>query len=62
MWRRDGFTISTDRAHLDLDVIWRYLHDESYWADGIPRDLMERSIERSLNFGIVEGEPGAGGT
>ncbi|MEP7004157.1 MAG: GNAT family N-acetyltransferase [Chloroflexota bacterium] len=60
MWRRDGFTISTDRAHLDLDVIWRYLHDESYWAKGLPRDLFERSIERSLSFGLFEGEPGTG--
>jgi GNAT superfamily N-acetyltransferase len=61
MWSRDGFTISTDRAHLDRDVIWRYLHDESYWAKGVPRDLFERSIERSLNFGLFEGEPGEGG-
>ena len=62
MWRRDEFTISTDRAHLDLDVIWRYLHDESYWAAGIPRDLVERSVERSLNFGLFAGEAGHGGT
>jgi GNAT superfamily N-acetyltransferase len=61
MWAREGFTISTDRAHLDRDVIWRYLHDESYWANGIPRDLFERSIERSLSFGLFEGEAGNGG-
>ena len=62
MWERDGFTISTDRAHLDRDAIWRYLHDDSYWANGIPRDLFERSIDRSLNFGLFEGEAGNGGT
>ena len=61
MWRRDGFTISTDPAHLDRDVTWRYLHDESYWANGIPRELFERSLERSLSFGLFEGEPGKGG-
>ncbi len=60
MWRRDGFTISTDRADLDLDVIWRYLHNESYWAKGLPRDLFERSVDRSLSFGLFEGEPGTG--
>jgi GNAT superfamily N-acetyltransferase len=60
MWRRDAYTISTDPAHLDRDVIWRYLHDVSYWANGIPRDLFERSLERSLNFGLFEGEPGRG--
>ena len=60
MWARDGFTISTDRAHLQRDVIWRYLHDEAYWSKGIPRDLFERSVESSLNFGLFDG--GAGGT
>jgi GNAT superfamily N-acetyltransferase len=62
MWARDGFTISTDRAHLDRDLIWRYLHDESYWAKGVPRELFERSIDASLNFGLFEGEAGSGGT
>ena len=61
MWRRDGFAISTDPAHFDPDLIWRYLRDESYWANGIPRDLFERSLERSLSFGLFAGEPGNGG-
>jgi ribosomal protein S18 acetylase RimI-like enzyme len=61
MWERDGYTISTDRAHLDRDVIYRYLHDEAYWSKGIPRDLFERSIDRSLNFGLFSGEAGNGG-
>jgi ribosomal protein S18 acetylase RimI-like enzyme len=62
MWTRDGYTISTDRAHLDRDVIYRYLHEEAYWSKGIPRDLFERSIDHSLNFGLFEGEAGDGGT
>ena len=62
MWARDGFTISTDPAHLDIDLIWRYLHDESYWASGVPREIVVRSIERSLCFGLFEGEAGRGGT
>lgn len=58
MWQRNGFTISTDRAHLDRDAIWRYLHDEAYWANGIPRDVFETSIENSLNFGLFDGNAG----
>jgi GNAT superfamily N-acetyltransferase len=61
MWRRDNFTISTERAHLDAAVIWRYLHDESYWAAGIPRELVDLCLERSLNFGLFDGEAGNGG-
>ena len=48
---RDGFTISTDRGKLDLDVIHRFLR-ESYWAKGIPREVVARSIENSLCFGV----------
>jgi len=54
--RRGEFLISTDAARLDLDVIHGFLTN-SYWAKGIPRDVVERSLEHSLCFGIYhEGE------
>ena len=43
-------------------MIWGYLHDESYWASGIPREVFERSIDTSLDFGLFEGQPGKGAT
>ena len=49
---RDGFTISTDPARLDLDLIDRTLSTESYWAEGRSRDLTERAFAGSLPFGI----------
>ena len=61
MWTRDGYTISTDPAHLDRDVVYRYLHDEAYWSKGLPRELFDRAIDASLNFGLFEGEAGNGG-
>ena len=53
-WQRDGFTISTDPARLDLDGIYAYLSN-SYWASGIPRDVFERSVRHALCFGVYEG-------
>jgi len=53
-WQRDGFTISTDPARLDLDGIYAYLGN-SYWASGIPRDVFERSVRHALCFGVYEG-------
>jgi GNAT superfamily N-acetyltransferase len=53
-WTRDGFTISTDPARLDLDGVYEYL-SSSYWAGGIPRDVFERSVRHALPFGIYEG-------
>ena len=44
-------TISTDRSLLDVGVIERALND-SYWAAGRPREVIERSIANSLCFGV----------
>ncbi len=54
-WRRDGYAISDDRALLDRDTIWDFLRT-SYWASGVPRDVIERSIENSLVFGLYDGD------
>jgi len=53
--RRDGYVISTDRARLDREAIWRFLRT-SYWAADVPRDVIERSIEHSLAFGLYAPE------
>ncbi len=49
--REDGYRISTDAALLDRERVWRFL-TESYWARGIPRELLDRAIDRSLPFGL----------
>jgi GNAT superfamily N-acetyltransferase len=51
--RRGEFVISTDPARLDLDVIYGFLTN-SYWAKGIPREVVARSVEHSLCFGIYD--------
>jgi GNAT superfamily N-acetyltransferase len=53
-FRRDEFVISTDPVRLDLDVIHEFLTN-CYWAKGIPRDVVARSIEHALCFGIYDG-------
>src|ERR1700716_3725669 len=35
------FVVSSDPRHVDRDLVWRFLHDESYWAAGVPRDVMD---------------------
>ena len=54
-WRRDGYLISTDKRLLDVPVIHTFLA-HSYWAAGIPLEVVKRSIENSLAFGLYEGE------
>ncbi len=42
--------ISTDPSRFDFDVIHGYL-SRSYWAEGIPRETVARSVAGSLGFG-----------
>lgn len=48
--------ISTERGRLDIDFIHRYLTEESYWAQGIPRELVERALDNSICFGAYLGD------
>jgi N-acetylglutamate synthase-like GNAT family acetyltransferase len=52
--RRGEYVISTEPRRLDLNVIHGFLTN-CYWAKGIPRDVVERSIQHSLCFGIYDG-------
>jgi GNAT superfamily N-acetyltransferase len=52
--RRGEFVISTDPARLDLEMIHEFLTN-CYWARGIPRETVARSIEHSLCFGVYDG-------
>jgi len=52
--RRDEFLVSTDRSRLDLNTIHNFLTN-CYWAKGIPRETVARSIEHSLCFGVYDG-------
>ena len=52
--RRGPYLVTTDASRLDIDYIHAFLTG-SYWARGIPRDVVARAIENSLNFGLFQG-------
>ncbi len=55
-YRRGEFVISTDRERLSLDVIHGFLTN-CYWAKGISQEIVGRSIEHSLCFGLYDESP-----
>jgi GNAT superfamily N-acetyltransferase len=57
--RRDEFRVSDDQALLDVGIIHSFLR-ESYWAAGIPREVVERSLRGSLCFGLYEDQAQVG--
>ena len=57
-----GFIISTDKNLIDFETVYNYLNNDSYWAQGIPRERMERAIDNSICFGIYHNGKQAGFT
>lgn len=57
--RPDGYCVSDDPTRLDREQVWRWIAEESYWAAGRPREVMERAIDHSLCFGLYapDGRP-----
>ena len=51
-YHRDGYSISTDKSKLNIDIIHHYLSEESYWAQGRSMDTVRKTIDHSLCFGV----------
>ncbi|MFI0217227.1 GNAT family N-acetyltransferase [Streptomyces lydicus] len=54
----DGYEISTDPARLDAGLVHRWLATDAYWALDRPRELHDRAVAGSLNFGLYEAGSG----
>ncbi|MBA2610354.1 MAG: GNAT family N-acetyltransferase [Bacteroidetes bacterium] len=53
----NGHLFSTDKTKLQKEVIHTYLSKESYWAQNMPLEIIEKSIIGSICFGIyLEGK------
>ncbi len=54
-----AITVDTDQNRLDLKIIHEFLTN-SYWARGVPMEIVERSIRGSLCFGLYDGDQQVG--
>lgn len=50
----DGFVFSDDKQKIDVVAVHHYLSTQSYWAKDIPVEVVQRSIDNSLCFGIYK--------
>lgn len=50
------YTISTDRAKMDIVAIHDFLSNHSSWSNNIPIEKVQISIDNSLNFGVFHNE------
>ncbi len=54
-WTKETFTVSCDPAKLDVAVVAEFLNS-SYWSKGIPLETVEKSLNGSLCFVLLDGE------
>lgn len=57
---KKGYKISTDQELLDLNMIYNYLSNESYWSQGISKEKVKQSIENSMCFGVYKDDKQVG--
>jgi ribosomal protein S18 acetylase RimI-like enzyme len=50
-WQKGEYSVSDQREELNLEVIHDFLR-ESYWAKGIPREIVAKTLDHSLCFGL----------
>jgi GNAT superfamily N-acetyltransferase len=51
-WTKHEFLITTDKSKIDIEYVhWFLAH--CYWAERIPIEVVQRSVEGSLCFSVV---------
>ena len=53
-------SVTSDRVRMDIELIYAFLSQDSYWAKNVPRDVVERAIANSLCFGAFDGDAQVG--
>ena len=52
---KNQFTITTEKEKFDIEFIHSFL-TRSYWAEGISKEVIKRSIEGAMCFGLFEND------
>jgi len=45
-----------DLRRSDHDAVYRFLSDEAYWSQGLPREIFDAAVANSLSFAAYSGD------
>ena len=54
-WTKGEFAVVDNQTLIDVDAVHGFLRD-SYWAEGRSRMVVQLAMERSLAFGLLQGD------
>ena len=49
--QREGFAITTETSFFNIEFVHAFL-SKSYWAEHIPIETVQKSIDNSISFGV----------
>ena len=55
-WKKEEFSINTDKSKLQFDVIQQFLANDAYWAKSRTPEQTRTAIENSICFGLYHGD------
>lgn len=53
-WTRDHYRITTNPEEFDLRLIHQFLTSEAYWCAGVPVEVVQKAVENSLCFAVLD--------
>ena len=59
-WTEGDYTVTTDPAVVDIDMVYAFLVEEAYWWHGRPREVVEHAIASSRPYRCSTTRPEAG--
>jgi hypothetical protein len=51
-WTDGDYEVTSDPARVDFEVVYRFLSQESYWAQGRARELIECAVRASRPYSL----------
>jgi GNAT superfamily N-acetyltransferase len=58
-WKNGDYIISTEKSKIDVDEVHQFL-SHSYWAENVPKNIVQKSIDNSFCFGVYHLEKQVG--
>ena len=55
-YQNKNYLISTEKSKINVALVHNYLCYHSYWAEGIPLEVVQRSIQNSLCFAMYKSD------
>lgn len=52
-YHNEEYSITTDQDRVDVEAVYKFLSEESYWAKERPRETVEKALRNSLCFTML---------